>query len=333
MTRQRSHRLDVIAAICFEIGVMSVVGAVGGCVSTGSGAEALPPPRSAVPAARLTAAPRSLALINGQPVSLEQLAPALLEAAGGVALNEIILDRMLRDEARRRGATLTDGDLERERALFVESLPDTGAAPGTTDAESLLQEIRRRRGLGPARFAAMIHRSALLRKMVEPEVVVTEEMIALQYNIEHGEQRDGRLITLAALDDAQEALAAIKAGMTFAEAAARFSTDASAERGGLIEPISPVDTAYPDSIRSALASLKPGQISPPVAIDSGYAILLLQRVTPPDGALLEEVRPELARRVRLRQTRLKMSQLADTIARRANVTVLDPSLRFSRTPR
>ncbi len=158
-------------------------------------------------------------------------------------------------------------------------------------------------------------------------------MINLEYQITHGEQRDGRIITLSSLADAQEALREIDAGMTFAEAAARFSTDPSAERGGLIEPISTVDPAYPDSIRSALASLEPGQISPPVAIDSGYAILSLQHVIPPDGVDREKVRAESTRRVRLRQTQLKMGQLADTIARRANVTVLDPHLRFARPPR
>lgn len=310
------------------IAAVGVLGVAAGCASSAP-LDALPPARSTARPRPLASDSRALALVNGRPVSLGQLAPTLLEVAGRSALDELVLDAALHDEAARQGVSVNADDIERERSLFLESLSDAGVTARDGDARSLLLAVRRRRGLGPERFAAMLQRSALLRKLVKPSITVTDEMVKLVFKIDHGQRRDGRLITTATLADAQRALDAINAGMPFIEAAARFSTDASAARGGVIEPISPADPDYPASIRRTLASLAPGQVSSPVAIDSGFAILRLERVIPGDGASLEDLRTVLRRSARLRQERLKMSELASRLVRRAAVTILDPSLRFS----
>src|SRR5690606_11930669 len=87
-------------------------------------------------------------------VSWDELRPVLAEAAGGVALQEVVLDRLLARECERRGIRITEADLATERQALTDTLVrDAGAS--AADAERLLERIRRQRGLGDARFAAL----------------------------------------------------------------------------------------------------------------------------------------------------------------------------------
>ena len=139
--------------------------------------------------------------------------------AGGVALDEHILDLMLADEARRRGFAISAEDIARERQLFLDTLEDAGVADAERDAEALLATVRRARGLGPVRFDALLRRSALLRAFVRDEVVVNESMIALAHEIEHGEKRLIRVLATQTLAAAQSALdAAVARGIADADA-------------------------------------------------------------------------------------------------------------------
>ena len=278
----------------------------------------------------------TVALVNGLPVTLDELTPALLEAAGATALREIVLDRMLAVEARRRGVSVSQQDIDQERDEFIQSLADARRANaadhqtqrGPND-DALLEQVRRARGLGADRFARVLRQSALLRAMVRDDVVVTDDMVAVAFGIEHGEHRAAHLITTNTLSEAQDVINALRQGQPFVEVAAQRSTDDSAGRGGLVEPISLLDPTYPASIRTTLASLAPGQTSDAIAIDTGFAIVRLDRIDPPDGVSLDESRDEIRRRTRRQLERQKMGELASRLIRRATTTILDPHLRFS----
>lgn len=313
--------------------------ALGGCAADRpADSPLLPPPAGEsdrIGAASETPAGAAgvVALVNGQPVRLEQMLPALKEAAGAQALDEIALDVMLADEARRAGVTITDAALADERELFIESLYDAGLASRDQAAEAMLLEVRRARGLGPVRFNDLLRRTATLRALIRPQVQITDEMIALAHAIEHGEKYDARIIATSTLAEAQRALDDIRDGASFAEAAARRSTDVSAARGGVIEPLSPLDPTYPESVRTALTRLRPGQTSPPLIVDSGYAIVRLEDIIPADGVTLSESRERIRRRVQRQEERRLMAGLADRLRRRAQITVLDPALQFQQTSR
>lgn len=305
------------------------------CASEKNGDDLLRP--SEAPNRNSSLAPgagaQTVAIVNGQPVSLNQLTSGLLEVAGGTILEEIILDILLETEAGRQGITVSDQAIAEERGLFIESLIDTGVISHQQDSDAILSAVRASRGLGTDRFHRVLRRSALLRRLIENEVVVTEEMLALAHRIEQGEKRQAHIITTATLVKAQEALGALNAGEPFVEVAARLSTDASAPRGGLIDPISALDPTYPDSIRTTLAKMNLGELSPPVVLDTGYAILRLDAISPPTGITLDEARPVLMRRIRRQEERRKMAELAERLRRHATVTILDSRLQSSASAR
>ncbi|MHC4447387.1 MAG: hypothetical protein ACYSXF_06360, partial [Planctomycetota bacterium] len=109
------------------------------------GGESGPPPVSTVIDAR------PAALFNGRPISWGELRPILNEAAGAVALEEVILDHLLEDAMTRAGLSIEPDDIAAERRRLLETLH-----PDPDISIRLLDELRRRQGLGTTRFDAMM---------------------------------------------------------------------------------------------------------------------------------------------------------------------------------
>lgn len=269
-----------------------------------------------------------VASVQGRVLTWDDLAPMLAEAAGGLVLEEVVLDQLLREEFVSRGLSLDAAAVDGERDRLLQSL--SAVEEPSVDQSRLLDTMRRSRGLGPVRFEALLRRSAMLRRLVADEVVVSDAAIEQAYEQAYGKRFQTRLITVSTLTEAQEIRRTLdQKAVPFGELAARRSTDASAGRGGLLEPISPADPSYPAPIRSILPQLKVGQVSPVIAIDSGYAILKLEQVIPASGVDPSSVRDEMGRRVRLQQERLLMDQLARRLLQSASITTHDPSLGWS----
>ena len=96
---------------------------------------------------------RPVALVDGQAVSWINIRPTLSELAGGEALWEVILDRIIARELEQVGLLITEDDIARERLLLVENLSDD-----LNISIRLLDELRVRNRLGPIRFKGLLHR-------------------------------------------------------------------------------------------------------------------------------------------------------------------------------
>jgi hypothetical protein len=278
-----------------------------------------------------------LAIVDSTQVTLEDLRPAMLELAGGEALADLVLDVRLADALKQQGLSVSEADVAAERALLEESVARVGGG------ENAVERLRSQRGLGEQRFASLLRRNAALRKLVTArgQVVVEQAMVDMAYAVRHGERLRLRLITT---DTAQEA-ARLRAELEkaepavrrwrFAELALERSTDASGAAGGLIESLSPADSAYPAALREAVAGLSEGQLSAVIrlpgtagAADSS-ALALLEARMPADGVARSQVDGELRRLVQRRQERLAMDALAVSLRSRPGVSVMDRSLGWS----
>ncbi len=261
-----------------------------------------------------------LAFIDGQPVTLEQMRPGLLETAGRVLLNEMILDRQLDMQLKQRNLQISDKDIAAEKQRLLDTLSDD-----PDEAARLLAQLRERRNLGDQRFAAFLTRNAELRALIADQVEVTPAAIRQEYDLTYGPRYRARVIVTATLRQAAD-LRQRAQSEDFADLALQHSIDPSAATGGLLEPISAADPAYPQAIREVLMKLEPNQISDPVSIEGGFAILKLEATIPGSAEALPDVRDKLAEQVRRRAERLLMDQLARQLIAQANVVILDGDL-------
>ena len=277
------------------------------------------------------AAARPLAIIAGTPIDAARIAPLLYEASGRAVLEDIALDAALADRLRQANLTISPADIEFERQTLASSVAQSSTASASSE---LIDRIRRDRGLGPRRFEALLARGASLRKLVAPGVTITEEQVSAALQVRYGERRLARIIVANARQDAAEIRQQLDGSQgpelaaKFTELAARRSVDPSNLRGGLLEPISTADSSYPQSIRANLAQLQPGVLSPIIALDSGYAILLLEAVIPADQPP-SDARERARSEVTLRAQRVAMERLSRELLAASNVTAFDESLRWS----
>lgn len=273
-------------------------------------------------------------LINQQAVSWDQLSPVMAEATGAAAIEEIALQFALRREFDTRRLRLSEEALRAEQNLLSGSLSSAGSY-SEDSTFTVMDDLRSARGLGPVRFRSLLERNAMLRALVQDDILIDEPTLQTAYAIRHGLRRVVRLIVVPTQREASQirnslvSLPGEQRRAEFIQAAIEFSTDSTAPRGGLTEPISPQDPAYTQAVRRVLTNLVPGEVSQVVSVDGGYALLLLENDIPPDGLSFEEARPSLERLVRLRQERLLMDRLARNLLAQARITVFDESLHWA----
>jgi hypothetical protein len=267
---------------------------------------------------------RPAALVEGRVIEWGDLRPYLSEAAGADVLGEVILDRMLAGALADAAITLRRDDVDAERALFYRTFSDDPDV-----AARLAREVRARQGLGPRRLDALLRRNAALRALVRNEVVVTDEALRRMFEIMHGPKRQGRLMILPTLSEAQAAIDRVNAGEWFGDVAVEVSSDTSAARGGLLEPISRVDPRYPQVLREALWALAPDELSRPIFLGETYAVLTLVRTIDGDDVEMDDVRPQLVTEVRTSQERILMDDLARRLMAEATITVIDDGIKWN----
>jgi PPIC-type PPIASE domain len=240
------------------------------------------------------------AIVDGEVVRMHELAPAMVEAGGAAALEDLVLARMLAREMQRRGIALgPDARLYEEqlfRSTIAASAPTSAHAPAIADrsvdagvpdsghssvearsaadldVDALLRDLRARRGLGPVRYASLLDRSAMLRALVRAadadnadRSVVTDDDLAIAHELKFGERFVARLLVVPTRADADIALGQLQS-RSFDEVARELSRDDSAQAGGLVAPISVVDPTYPVALRRALATMEPGTVSAPINV-------------------------------------------------------------------
>lgn len=265
-----------------------------------------------------------IAYVAGQPITTQALLTRLIQNHGGETLTEVVLDELLQRRLSERGLLISQDLIDAERRLLLEEL-----SPDADQAVRLMRELQRSRGMTQARFRQTLWRNAAMRAIVRPTIQIQGQMVQQAFEMEYGDLLEARIITTASLREIQQVQAQLRSGEAFGDLALRLSTDPTRDRGGLLAPLSHADPSYPAAIRNTLVSLEPGQVSQPVAIENGYAILKLERKIAGENVKFDDVKEALTSRVQRQQEQIQMRQLARTLLGQAEVVVLDPTLKES----
>ncbi len=126
---------------------------------------------------------------------------------------------------------------------------------------------------------------------------------------------------------ARELVARVRAGADFSELARKFSDDEETRaKGGDYKPLRPNDTTLPPQIRTAVFSLRPGQVSDPVRQTGGFWIFQLKDFITPS---LAEVRNEVYLAVR----EAKFREWIEGVQKSVQVEVRDPQYMGTGSPK
>ncbi|MFZ4573020.1 MAG: peptidylprolyl isomerase [Phycisphaerales bacterium] len=314
-----------------------VVGFARGLLLTAvlSGCASQPQPDRSSPQASTTQADgtRPFAIAFGKRIDLPDIAGQLAEARGGEILEETILDLALAGEAAKAGLTFppTAAETEAERRIVVLTVAEESQV-SQDQAAGLIDDLCRARGVGPLRFAAQLRRNAVLRSLVRDSISVSPDEVSLSRRLNFGDRVRARLILVRTEREASElrstlgALPTASVRAEFARLALERSIHVSAPQAGDLGVISPEDPALPVPLQQELAAAPQGAITQLVATGEGYQFAFVEARISPQSPPTDA---DIERRVRLRKERIAMDELSNRLIAGAQVTVFNPSLRWS----
>lgn len=290
------------------------------------------------------------ASVDGQAIDADELCEMLSEAAGEEVVAEAALDQVLRARCKAAGIEITRSDVEAEEARLREAVARSvsrsvvgaaGAGLGVSgegadsgETERLIDRVRTRRGLGPTRFARLLERTAMLRRLSAGEVAsVDEAELRRAYEVRHGARVRCRVLRGVSAAEVGACVARARKGVdvevAFAREAMEHSTDPSASVGGLVPLFSTSDPAYPAALREAIEGLEVSGISQVVGVEGGYAAAMLVERVPGSGDSFDRVRESLVKDLEQERERRAMEAYTRRALAEARVRADSPGLQWS----
>ncbi|MCD1261866.1 peptidylprolyl isomerase [Paenibacillus athensensis] len=261
--------------------------------TTGPGASASPTP-SSQPSAQPEHPPVA-ATIGGKPILLTELEEALERQYGTELLNQLLDRAALRLEAAETATTVPDADIQRELKRMQ---------LGYESEEQFYSSMKDQLNMTRDQLKEDVYYKLLLEKLATRGVKITDAEVDNYIQSHQDEFRTIKEYNLAQVilptkEQAEKALAALAKGESFAIVARdRSLDDATANSGGDLGWIEEDDPFVEEPILTAAKQLKPGEVSQPVQVLQGYAIVKLKgrrdKANPEQPYIRDNVRKELA---------------------------------------
>ena len=271
-----------------------------------------------------------MAIVNGKPIYMASIYKPLLKAHGFQIAEILIINAIVQQEAQRRKIIVSPADIAAENAHAIENI--LGKELPSDQRQKVLENLLRKQGIPPGLWRSIMERNAILRKMVEPRVKITEQMIRDEFDRRYTEKVQIRHIQLASISDAQKILKMLNSGSDFAQLAKRYSTNTqSAPRGGLLPPFSRNDKTIPKAIRETAFSLTQGQISGIVQADDNFHVLKLEKRFLPPLRDYKKIKDNLRCEIRERIIKRLQSELLVELRKKAKVEYVNQIIRQSQS--
>ncbi len=272
--------------------------------------------------AKVMAADKTVAVVNGTPITESQLHEALMARVGVMGLQQMIDEKLLEQAARRHGVSVSDKELEEAFQLQKKRFL----------SERDFQEQMRMFGFASeADYRQNMKRDLWIDEIVAQQAKATDTELRT-YHAKHPdeftepERVQVRDILLSNRQTAQELLKLLRTpGSDFAGLAKQLSEDPTTRDKGGDRGLERLDDlAKP--LADALRKLSPGDISDVVENQGEWHILKLEKRIPRKRKTFEEVEEEVRQVVeKQKREQLKLT-LKQRLREEAKVQIDDPRL-------
>lgn len=260
--------------------------------------------RPAAAPAKAAATPGSNppAVVNGEPITREELGRRCIARHGEQVLESMLNKQLIAAECAKKGCTVTEAEVQAE----IERM----ATRFNLRVDFWLTLLEEERGIKAKEYASEIVWPTLaLRKLAGDRLAVSKEELQREYETEFGESVAARIIVLADKATAESVQKAASANPAdFGNLAKKHSIDAhTASVGGVIPPIHK-HVGY-EVIEKTAFSLADGQVSPAIAVGNQYIILMREKLIPARQEKYEDVQLRLYQAI----SDAKLRQVADEV--------------------
>lgn len=237
-----------------------------------------------------------------------------------IVLDQVVEQRLIMQEARRRGAEAADQQLEKAINDIKANFP--------TAAE--FQTALTQRGLTEADLRSRLRTNLTVQNLAAKvsTATVSEAEIRSQFQANRAqydkpEQVHVRHILVESEAEARFALARLNRGEKFEDLARQLSKDpGSKEQGGDLGFVGK-GQLVPEFEQAAFALLRPGQISPVVKTQYGYHIIRLVERRAAQSATLDQVRDQIRRELLSKKQETDFQAWVKQLKAKAKITRSD----------
>ncbi len=242
-------------------------------------------------------------MVNGQPVSRQDLASECLRHYGSEVLESLVNKWLIAQECMRRNITVADAEVDAE----IERMSKRFSLP----VAQWLKMLKEERGIEPEQYADdIIWPTLALRKLAGDRLQVSQGELYREFESRYGPSVRVRLISFNDLDAAKKTrVEAVANPDNFGNLAKERSEDVSASVKGLVQPIRKHGAS--EEIEQAAFTMRDGQISQVMQVSGKYVILKREQMLPASKLKFEQAAPIMEEMVRER----KMRTLAHDIFR------------------
>ncbi len=271
-------------------------------------------------------APQVIATVNGQPITEDELVEQLKYGPGPRLLVEMIDERLILAEGRRRHIRPTYQQVELKLSTAVSQVGSL----------AILEKQLHKRGISLEEFKDRLRLEAMLDEIAAQETSVSEADIKQHYQdnqeqFSYGEQVRGRMILVESRANAEAIAEALQAGGDFAGLAEALSIDpGTADRGGDMGYFERGD--YAPEITDIAFKLPPGETSDIFRAPDGYCILKVEDRRPAGVKPLAQVQQEITSRLKQQRQSQTRQEWLQAARQRARLAITDPRLRRAVQP-
>ena len=260
-------------------------------------------------AAKSAAQPGVAAVVNGQPVTIDEVREKCLDRHGGEVLEILITRALIQQSLERARLAVGQADIDAEIARAAEA---TGfkKADGLPDTAAWLDRVTREQKIPLRHYLEDIVQPSVALKKLVGKVPVTQEDLDKAFAATFGPRARCRVIVLDNQRRAQEVWQMARENPTserIGELAEKYSVDPTSRAlRGEVPPIQR-HGGQPALEREAFA-LKAGELSGVLQVADRFLVLFCEGYTEPARVKFEEVRDELYDDIFEKKQRIEMAR-------------------------
>ena len=228
----------------------------------------------------------TVASVDGNKITSDELYDIMAAQYGSSIVDTLITNKVIELEAEKQGVEISDEAIEEELNEFIESY-------GGEDSFNSALEYS---GITLEDFKYDIEIYLMTVELMSPDIEITEEEMETYFeenSADFAQAEEVRASHILVEDEAtaQEVLDKINAGEDFAELAAEYSTDSTAENGGDLGFFGKGKMV--EAFETAAWALEVGQVSDIVQTDFGYHIIKVTDKQEAAEAVYEDCKEEI----------------------------------------
>lgn len=260
--------------------------------------------------------PGVAATLNGQKITVQQLADECIDRHGVEILDGTIQRRLLEQELNRRNLSVTQEDVDAEVARAAIQMGKTTSA-GEADIEAWLKMVTEQQGISEEQYIHdTVWPTCALKNLVGDKVTLTQEDIQKGFEANYGPRARCRAIVLPSQRKAQEVWEQARSVISpqkleasieqFARLAKEYSMEVtSRDLGGQVPPIQ--RHGGQPTVEAEAFKLQKGELSSIIQAGDKYIILLSEGFTEPTKITLAEVEDIIRADIHEKKMRIAMA--------------------------